>query len=532
MHALALMSALVAMVGAVQDEDARLPHQRPPRVSFAPGPEHDADARKYQGIPGIERAANGRLWAVWYAGKVHEDRYNYVVGVTSADDGRTWSDLKFVIDPDGDGPVRASDPCLWLDPTGVLWLFWFQDAGGATLQQPALFAMTTDGPGDENPQWSEPRCICDGIMMCKPIVASNGDWLLPTAIWHRDESSRVVASADQGRTWALRGAAGVPNPDDRNCDESMMVERKDCSLWMLVRTMYGIGETTSHDGGATWAPVTPSDIPHPTSRFYLRRLASGALLLVKHGPLDERIGRTHLTAYLSQDDGRTWLGGLLLDERATVSYPDGTQGDDGTIYVIYDWNRADEKHILLATFTEADVLAGEAVSDKARLRVLVNEATGVNPKPWLRDGRFLNLRDNSDGAPPLDGPAAELAFDHGEAATVAPGEHIFTDRSYAFNVAPDMLVSKRFLRSSIDATEATCTAEGVVYALTPAPNRNPDSVAPALLEVGFEKVALPEHVLFLSPDGAAHGGNACTVYQKRVRPGERISFGKWGVLIY
>ena len=31
-----------------------------------------------------------------------------------------------------------------------------------------------------------------------------------------------------------------------------------------------------------------SQIKHNTSRFFLRRLRSGALLLVKHGPLDER----------------------------------------------------------------------------------------------------------------------------------------------------------------------------------------------------------------------------------------------------
>ena len=71
-------------------------------VNFSPGAEYGPEARKYQGIPGLERAPGGRLWAVWYAGKENEDRYNYVVGVTSNDDGKTWSDLKFVIDPDGD----------------------------------------------------------------------------------------------------------------------------------------------------------------------------------------------------------------------------------------------------------------------------------------------------------------------------------------------------------------------------------------------------------------------------------------------
>lgn len=45
----------------------------------------------------------------------------------------------------------------------------------------------------------------------------------------------------------------------------------------------------------------------------------------KHGPLDTRTSRSHLTAYLSKDDGTTWTGGLMLDERRGVSYPDGQQ---------------------------------------------------------------------------------------------------------------------------------------------------------------------------------------------------------------
>ena len=360
----------------------------PLNVSFHPGPEYGPEARKYQGIPSIERAPDGRLWAVWYAGKAQEDRYNYVVGVTSHDDGRTWSDLKFVIDPDGNGPLRTSDPCLWLDPDGRLWLFWWMNGG----RKNQLNAMMTDSPDEEDPVWTEPRMICPGVMINKPIVASDGAWLLPTAIWHRDDSCRVVASVDKGTRWKLRGTATIPNPENRSCDEPMMTERRDCSLWMLVRTVYGIGKTVSRDMGKTWSPVKPSGIPHPTSRFFIRRLVSGNLLLVKHGPMDKRTSRSHLTAFVSADDGATWQGGPLLDERNGVSYPDGTQSPDGVVRIIYDWNRADDKHILMATFTEADVLAGRSVSGKTRLRVFVNHATGVNPKLWLKDDRFPRLK--------------------------------------------------------------------------------------------------------------------------------------------
>ena len=502
----------------------------PMQVNFSPGPEYGPDARKYQGIPSIERAPGGRLWAVCYAGKVHEDRYNYVIGFTSNDDGKTWSDLKFVIDPDGDGPLRTSDPCPWLDPDGRLWLFWWMNGAGKNQ----LNAMTTEDPDAENPTWTEPRMICPGVMMCKPIVAADGTWLLPTAIWRREGSCRVVASVDKGKTWELRGTATVPDPKDRNCDEPMMVQRRDGSLWMLVRTTYGIGETVSRDMGRIWTPVKPSGIPHPTSRFFIRRLVSGNLLLVKHGPMDKKTGRSHLSAFVSQDDGATWEGGLMLDERNGVSYPDGTQSPDGVIRIIYDWNRADDKHILMATFTEQDVLAGKDVSDAVRRRVLINQATGINPKPWLKDGRFLRLKKNHDAAPFLAGPRAELEPVDGEVRPVEIGQAIFSNRKYAFHdKLPECLRTTRFLFSTIDKTEAVCTKAGAVYVLTPKPERNRDSVTDALERQGFKLAAVPEFVLFPTPpDGRLSSANVCSVYQKDVSAGDRIEFGKWGVIVF
>ena len=85
-------------------------------------------------------------------------------------------------------------------------------------------------------------------------------------------------------------------------------------------------------------------------------------------------------AFISDNDGKTWSGGLMLDERTGVSYPDGVQSPDGTIYIIYDYNRHTDKEILLATFTEEDVVQGKCVSEKARLRVLINKAFGKAPE--------------------------------------------------------------------------------------------------------------------------------------------------------
>jgi len=156
----------------------------------------------------------------------------------------------------------------------------------------------------------------------------------------------------------------------------MIVERNDRSLWMLLRTSYGIGESVSSDRGKTWSPLARSPIRHPSARFFIRRLDSGSLLLVKHGPIGEQTDRSRLTAYISKDDGLTWTGGLVLDERKNVSYPDGQQAADGSILIIYDHSRTGDREILMAKFRESDVIAGTADSPTVRLRMKVS---GVAP---------------------------------------------------------------------------------------------------------------------------------------------------------
>jgi hypothetical protein len=119
--------------------------------------------------------------------------------------------------------------------------------------------------------------------------------------------------------------------------------------------------------------ATPASRIRPSTRFFIRRLKSGRLLLVKNAPPNGK-DRSHLTALISGDDGRTWTGGLLLEERMNVSYPDGVEGRDGVIRVVYDRERFTAREILMAAFREEDVSAGKCVTAAARLKVLVNRA--------------------------------------------------------------------------------------------------------------------------------------------------------------
>ena len=370
-HSMVLIYLLLPGLVAAQIDESFL---NSPEVIVLPEKtgNHAAVNRKFTGIPSMAISSKGKFWATWYAGTTaSEDNNNYVVVSFSADSGKTWTE-KLIIDPDGDGPVRAFDPQIWIDPTGKLWTFWAQAIGhDGTIG--GVWAMTNVNPNSENSAWSKPKRLTNGVMMGKPIVLSNGVWILPASTWRKtDNSARLIASTDNGSTWQERGAVNI-SIESRSFDEHMVIERTDGTLWMLVRTNYGIGESISKDKGKTWSELVPSKIEHPSARFFIRKLESGNLLLVKHGPIDTKIQRSHLMAFLSQDDGNSWTRGLLIDQRKGVSYPDGQQTEDGTIHIIYDYNRTTNQNIFITSFTENDMLANDY--DHSIIKVYNNRKT-------------------------------------------------------------------------------------------------------------------------------------------------------------
>lgn len=356
--------------------------------------------RRWQGVPSIEVTDKGRIFVNLYSGQDAEVSGNFLVLSISDDQGETFQKTVVVEHPHE--KVRIFDPNLWMDPDKRLWMTWSQSYEFNDGRF-GVWISICDNPDAESPEWSDPRRISNGIMMNKPIVTSDDEWLFPCAIWNNfcgtipsedhglqnEQFSNVYVSTDKGQTFHLRGGADVPN---RSFDEHMVVEKEDKSLWMLVRTFDGIGESFSVDGGYTWSKGKNSHIDGPCSRFHIRRLESGKLLMINHEDFTDRIdkeeilnqgdvkswkGRSHLTAFLSEDDGKTWPFTLLLDERDDVSYPDATESKDGTIYVTYDWDRVKQREILISRFKEEDIIKGECVTEDAFLKRLVNKATGM-----------------------------------------------------------------------------------------------------------------------------------------------------------
>ena len=341
------------------------------------------DERVYQGIPTVERTGSGNVFYAFYSGGAGEERGNFILLYKNNAPGKFDFHPIMVIEPPTPD-CRVFDPCLWLDPSGRLWLFYAQSyAVGTHIDgRFGVWAVVCDSP-DVSLDFSEPRRLANGIMMNKPTVTKDGNWLLPCAIWHafpshynslpEENYSNVYRSTDNGESFELIGRSATKK---RMIDEHMIVERHDGSLMMFIRSTGGIGVSYSYDGGVTWDDQTELARRGPNTRFAFRRLKSGRIILVYH---PEGCGRSDLTAWLSDDDGVSFAGGLLLDDRFETSYPDLTEDDDGNIYIAYDFNRTKEKEMYLAKITEEDILAGKLVNPSSRLRVLVNKATGINP---------------------------------------------------------------------------------------------------------------------------------------------------------
>jgi hypothetical protein len=367
----------------------------PPKMNTSPLPKYDYDKLDYGMTIGIERTPKGRLWACWVAGG--DSPKAFFVLASSDDDGETWSKPRLVVDAHSKNlPMDRSTLVgnLWTDPLGRLWLI-FDQSMDMFDGRAGVWASICENPDSDKPAWSEPKRIWHGVTLNKPTVLSTGEWMLPISLDQREgfgpfnglfqdlnplRGANVFVSNDKGVTWQRRGAAVFPNPD---WHEHMIVERKDLSLWMLARTAKGIMQSFSTDGGKTWdSPSEPTGIRQPNARFHFRRLASGRLLLVKHGDrIDSHEGRVQLSAWLSEDEGKTWKGGLVIDERKGISYPDGFQAPNGTLYISYDRNRSTDGEILLARFTEEDILAKKLISPQSKLKMLISKPLGVkDPK--------------------------------------------------------------------------------------------------------------------------------------------------------
>lgn len=373
-------------------------------IIFFPAEEFCPQNQKWMGCPSIERTGK-RTWISWFTGGKYEPCiYNYACISYFDDSDEVLGEPYMVILCHPEDGQRINDPQLWRDAKGRLWVFWAQQSFSLTahasdydtpgdvlsahfMEHQQLWGMYTENPEADEPVWSQPRYIADGNLRNKATVLSDGTTVLPCYLYEDRDHYRYLSSCDDGMSVTVERG---PAKHERNSfEEPMIVERKDGSLWFLVRTFTGhIAAASSFDGGKTWTPTEETDIPNPCTRFYIGRLQNGMLLLV-NTPSAVFGDRKSLVASLSEDDGKTWPYSLLLDDRRFTTYPDVTQAEDGRLYVVYDCQRDNRlavcpddetrseaaKEICVASITVEDIINGKITSPESYLKRIANKST-------------------------------------------------------------------------------------------------------------------------------------------------------------
>lgn len=328
--------------------------------------------RLWQGIPSIEWSerddGGSRLWASLYSGGPNEPSpYNHTLYYFSDDDGDTW-DLAFAIDFAGveDGN-RCFDPSIKWD-NKKLYLYWNQT--GSFFYSSMVCCAIVENPGIlidgmdsiDNFIIGDPFFCSQGIKLNKPVVLTTGEWLYSAHNTGNASIVNIYSSLDNGFTWLLKGQAHLENAFFVSESSLVQIDNEGKELVLFSRTdiSYYQAVNYSHDGGNTWTNADDSGRVCPPSRQCFYRLNSGNIVTAHH--FDTYL-RQNLFIGLSSDGCRTFAHNLVLDLRLGTSYPDIVQSKDGSIYIIWDYDRYGAKQILFVKIYEDNLLRIDGVKD-------------------------------------------------------------------------------------------------------------------------------------------------------------------------
>ncbi len=364
---------------------------------------------------------DGDLACVWFGG-TQEGVSDISVHLSRLPQGSDrWLDpvqLSF------DAQRSEQNPILFHAPDGDVWLLYTAQLAGN--QDSAIVRRRVSHDGGQT--WDEPAALLGddaraGVFVRQvPVVLEGGRILLPTFScialpgekWVGDhDTASVWYSDDQGATWTE-----VAVPDSEGCVHMNIVPRTDGTLWACFRSRWAdrVHESESTDGGMTWAPCRPIDLPNNNSSIQARALGGGRMAMVLNyssvadatgrraslydeiddegitatdGPVlaepepdpDRRTAfwgapRAPLTLALSDDDGRSWPitydvengDGYCMSNNSRdglnreLSYPSVLGDPDGGVHIAYTWHRKTIKHVHLDAATLARIRAARPTS--------------------------------------------------------------------------------------------------------------------------------------------------------------------------
>jgi len=350
-----------------------------------------------------ESESGGRVWrkgadVIWHEGVLHysygrndkvDDQGENSPGescawLTSEDGGKTWSELGFIARGDDVGGISHG---VFHSHEGELWSF--NGAFTGKIGKVRALAFLLD---EQSGTWQPKGEIVGGGFwpLQKPMKLPDGNWILSGArVGDGHPAAVAISHGDDFTKWDL---VVIPQAENigKMWGESALIRDGD-RLINIARygSDYVALVATSDDGGRTWKPSTPSDLPMTTSKPYAGRLSTGQPYLINTIAADATRARNPLTIAVGEPEAGSFSRIFQLDDVGSMMYP-GAWEHDGKLYVSYTRSFATQL----------------AVVPVASLAVDAAGTTRIEPKPA------------TEREWELDSPLAAEVIVHGEARRI------------------------------------------------------------------------------------------------------------------
>ena len=309
-----------------------------------------ADAKTSQCHASTIAESNGVLVSSWFGG-TEEKNDDVGIWVSRKIDGVWAIPIEVANGVQEDGSRYPSwNPVLFKPENKPLMLFY--KVGPNPSEWWGLY-ITSENDGET---WSVPIRLPDGIygpIKNKAVELANGDYLSPTSTEHDGWKVQSERSSDQGKTWKSTGY--LNDPEEFGAIQPSILIHPNDTLQILCRTKNSvISESWSYDNGYTWSIMVATGLPNPNSGIDAVTLQDGRHLLV-YNPTNKNWGdRVPLSVAISSD-GKFWNNVMELEsvtdpdtaDEEEYSYPSVIQAENALVHVVYSWNRKTVKHVVL-----------------------------------------------------------------------------------------------------------------------------------------------------------------------------------------
>ena len=296
----------------------------------------------------IESTPTG-LVAAWFGG-THEKNPDVGIWVSRKVDGQ-WTKPVEVVNGVESEQVRYPcwNPVLFQPSKGQLILFY---KVGPTPSTWWGMQMTSSDGGKT---WSQPTKLGKdkaighliGPVKNPPIELEDGSLLCPSSTEHDNWRVHFELSRDGGKSWEVIGP--IHDGETFNAIQPSILRYQDGTMQVLCRTQESVlAESWSKDGGKSWTQPKASSLPNPNAGTDATTLKDGRQILIYNHTVRKApfpANRNMLNVAISSD-GKTWTPVLTLErDKSEYSYPTVIQDADGTIHVVYTWQRQTVKHV-------------------------------------------------------------------------------------------------------------------------------------------------------------------------------------------